>query len=81
AGDLKKGNTNLYLFKLGENHYRMVAINRENIFNQPIVKMPFKIKDAHVIGKPGWAKPTIKGEDILIFRVNNRSSEIVDITV
>lgn len=81
AGDLQKGATNLYLFKMDENHYRMVAINRENKFNQPIVKMPFAIKDAKIVGKPEWAKPTIRGEDILIFRVNNRSSEIVDIIV
>ena len=79
AGDLKKGNTNLYLYKMGEKHYRMIAINRENIFNQPIAKMPFKVKDAHVIGKPGWAKPRFYNGDTIIFRVNNRSSEILDI--
>ncbi len=79
AGDLKKGNTNLYLYKMGDKHYRMVAINRENIFNQPIAKMPFKVKEAHVIGKPGWAKPRLYNGDTIIFRVNNRSSEILDI--
>ncbi len=79
AGDLKKGKTNLYLYKMGEKHYRMVAINRENIFNQPIAKMPFKVKEAHVIGKPGWAKPRLYNGDTIIFRVNNRSSEMLDI--
>lgn len=41
--------------------------------------MPFAIKDAKIVGKPEWAKPTIRNSDILIFRVNNRSSGLVDI--
>ena len=81
AGNLKKGATNLYLYKMDEKVYRLIAINRENIFNQPIVKLPFKVKDAKTIGKPEWAKPTVEGDDILMFRVNNRSAELLEIVI
>ncbi len=77
----KKGNYKIFTYKMSESHYRMLVVNNDSWFAHPIIKLPFKAKSVVMIGKGSWSPSPLRPDGLIMLKLNNRSSELLDIYV
>lgn len=75
----KKGDYKIFTYKMSEKHYRMLIVNNNSWFIHPIIKLPFKAKSVAIVGNASWRPSPLRADGLIMLKINNRSSELLDI--
>lgn len=75
----KKGDYKIFTYKMSEKHYRMLLVNNDSWFTHPIIKLPFKAKKVVIAGKASWSPSPLRTDGLIMLKLNNRSSELLEI--